>query len=190
MEPERVVDLPVLDTPSLHLRALRLEDASDQHAYARDPAVAGPGMWDPLPTLEENRRDLAETLARQARGECVEWGIERRDEGRLIGRCGLLRLRPAHRSAELGYALARPHWGHGYMSEAVAVVVADGFERLGLHRIEAICLADNAGSSRVLEKAGFRLEGTAREAYALDGAYHDLRRYGLLAREWRQRDHG
>jgi len=74
------------------------------------------------------------------------------------------------------------------MSEAVAAVLADGFGRLGLHRVEAICLAENAGSIRVLEKAGLRHEGTAREAYLLHGVYRDLRRYALLSREWQPAD--
>jgi len=176
--------VPILETTRLRLRAPRLDDAAHQHAYAREPEVAEPGMWAPLATLEENRRDLVETLERLACGEAIEWGIEHRDERRLIGRCGFVRPRPAHRSAELGYALARPYWGCGYMGEALAAVLAYGFERLALHRVEAICLADNAGSIRVLDKAGFRHEGTAREAYLLHGAYHDLRRYALLRREW------
>lgn len=183
MEQQGIAELPVITTARLRLRAVRLDDAADQHAYAREPEVAEPGMWEPLPTLEENRQDLIETLERQARGESAEWGLEHRGTRRLIGRCGLLRLRPAHRSAELGYALARPYWGQGYMSEAVAAVLAYGFEGLGLHRIEAICLADNAGSIRVLEKAGFQYEGTAREAYRQHDAYKDLRRYALLQRE-------
>lgn len=176
--------LPLLETARLRLRALRLDDAADQHAYAREPEVAEPGMWTPLLTLDENVQDIVETLERQARGEVAEWGIEHRAEQRLIGRCGFGRFRPAHDSAELGYALARPYWGQGYMREAVAAVLADGFTRLGLHRIEALCLADNAGSIRVLETCGFRLEGTAREAYRQQDAYKDLRRYALLRNEW------
>lgn len=141
-------------------------------------------MWEPLPTLEENRQDLIETLERLARGEAAEWGIEHRGERRLIGRCGFVRFRRVHGSAELGYALARPYWGQGYMSEALAAVLADGFGRLDLHRVEAICLAENAGSIRVLEKADFRYEGTACEAYRRHDTYKDVRRYALLRREW------
>ncbi len=177
-------DLPPLPTERLLLRKLRLEDAADQWAYARDPEVAEPGMWEPLSTLQENRQDLEATLARYARNEPAEWGIEHRADHKLIGRCGFVRYKPDHRLAELGYALARPYWGHGYMSEAVQAVLAFGFGALGLHRIEAICLADNARTIRVLERARFQHEGTAREAYRHDGAFMDLRRYALLAREW------
>jgi ribosomal-protein-alanine N-acetyltransferase len=74
------------------------------------------------------------------------------------------------------------------MSEAVQAVLAFGFGALGLHRIEAICLADNARTIRVLERAGFQHEGTAREAYRHGGVFKDLRRYALLAREWTPSD--
>jgi ribosomal-protein-alanine N-acetyltransferase len=181
---ERPAELVVIETARLRLRNLRLDDAADQHAYARDPEVALPGMWDPIPTIEGNRLDLIETLVRQASGESMEWGIEHVADGRLIGRCGFARFRAAHMNGELGYALARPYWRHGYMNEAVTAVLAYGFERLGLHRVEAICLADNTASWRLLERTGFQLEGTARQGFLQDGIYKDLRRYALLKDEW------
>jgi ribosomal-protein-alanine N-acetyltransferase len=184
MDHDGPLALPVLETARLRLRTLCLDDVRDQHAYARELDVAAPGMWEPLPTLEENRQDIVQTLERQARSEVAAWGIEHRGDRRLIGRCGFVRFRPAHHNAEVSYALARPYWGQGYMSEALVAVVAYGFMRLGLHRIEAICLADNAASIRVLEKTGFQHEGTAREAYRQHDAYKDLRRYALLRREW------
>jgi ribosomal-protein-alanine N-acetyltransferase len=184
MTDERPAGLQVIETARLRLRNLRLDDAADQHAYARDPEVALPGMWDPIPTIEGNRLDLTETLARQVSGESMEWGIEHVADGRLIGRCGFARFRAAHMNGELGYALARPYWRHGYMNEAVTAVLAYGFERLGLHRIEAICVADNTASWRLLERTGFQLEGTARQGFLQDGFYKDLRRYALLKDEW------
>jgi len=141
-------------------------------------------MWDPLPTLAQNRRDLIEALASQARGETAEWGLELRGEGRLVGRCGFVRFRRAHRNAELGFALSRPYWRQGYMGEAVTAVLAYGFDRLDLQRVEAICLAENTASRRLHENARFTLEGTARQAYLQDGIYKDLRRYALLRDEF------
>jgi [ribosomal protein S5]-alanine N-acetyltransferase len=141
-------------------------------------------MWDPLSTLAENRRDLMEALASQARGETAEWGLELRGEGRLVGRCGFVRIRPAHRNAELGFALSRPYWRHGYMGEAVTAVLSYGFHRLGFERVEAVCLAENIASCHLLERACFTLEGTAHRAYFQDQTYRDLRRYALLRDEF------
>jgi [ribosomal protein S5]-alanine N-acetyltransferase len=184
MTTEPVLDLPTLETARLCLRGLRLEDATDQQAFAAEPDVAGPGMWALLPTLAENRQDLIDTLERQARGDSAEWGVELRSEARLIGRCGFVGFRPAHGSAELGFALSKPYWRQGYMSEAVVAALGHGFGTLGLHRIEAICLAENAASRGLLEKAGFEFEGTARQAYLQAGVRKDLSRYAVLRRDW------
>jgi ribosomal-protein-alanine N-acetyltransferase len=176
--------LPVLQTQRLLLRPLRLEDAEDQFNYARHAVVADPGMWAPLATLEENRQDLIATLERYTSGQPAGWGIEHRANRRLIGRCGFIHFRPDHNNAEIGYALAHEYWGQGIISEAGRAVVSFGFTSLRLHRIEATCLSDNAGSRRVLEKLGFQLEGIAREAYLQHRIFKDLCRYALLKCDW------
>lgn len=177
-------DLPTLETPQLRLRPLRLDDAAAMYAYARDPEVADPGMWSPLCSMEESRQDLAQALEHYAQGKAEQWGIEHRADGLLIGRCGFVRYSTAHARAELGYALSRAYWGQGYMTKAVEAAIGFGFETLGLHRIDAVCLSTNAASQRVLEKVGFMIEGIDREAYCLHGVFQDVCRYALLEREW------
>ena len=56
---------------------------------------------------------------------------------------------PEHARAELGYVLAREHWGKGLMPEAVRAVIRFGFERMELNRVEARCIAENQASARV-----------------------------------------
>lgn len=61
------------------------------------------------------------------------------------------------RRANLGYALARDHWGRGIAAAAISMVVARVFDDLpGLERLEAVTDVENVRSQRVLEKAGFR----------------------------------
>ncbi len=69
--------------------------------------------------------------------------------------------REAHR-LELGYVLARRHWGYGFMSEAVTAVVDWAFSELSVLRIGAVCDIDNQRSARLLERAGFEREGVLR----------------------------
>lgn len=60
---------------------------------------------------------------------------------------------------ELGYWLARTHWGRGYATEAGRAVLAAARDSLRLKRIEAGHFLDNPASGRVLEKLGFRPTG-------------------------------
>ncbi|MFH1851206.1 MAG: GNAT family N-acetyltransferase [Candidatus Neomarinimicrobiota bacterium] len=77
-----------------------------------------------------------------------------------IGSIGLLKKQDIHRfSAEMGYWLAEPFWGQGIMSQAVRLFSDYAFVNFNLIRIFAEPFATNQASARVLEKAGFVLEG-------------------------------
>jgi ribosomal-protein-alanine N-acetyltransferase len=118
-------------------------------------------------------------------GEHITWAIVLRGEGTLIGSIRL-RLHPIHDSADLGFWIGRPYWGHGYATEAGREVVRYGFEDLGLHRIGASHLGSNTASGKVMRKLGMTHEGTRPEQFKNWGAYEDRVDYGLLARDWRK----
>ena len=75
----------------------------------------------------------------------------------LVGFCGLQPL-PGTAEIEIGWWLARSHWGRGLATEAARCVLRDGFERAGLTRIVAIARPENTRSIRVMEKLGMRFE--------------------------------
>jgi len=116
-------------------------------------------------------------------GRCVNWAIRRRD-GYLVGGIGFhgLELGKTHKG-ELGYWLAKPYWRKGIMTEAVRRLAEYGFVDLGLIRITAEVFHFNVGSSRVLEKAGFKLEGILRNEYRKDGKVFDGKLYSKLKGE-------
>ena len=98
-----------------------------------------------------------------------------------IGAIGLTINQDVHRfTAEMGYWLAEPYWGKGIMTETVSKFSEYGFERLGLIRIYAEPYAHNAGSCRVLEKAGFELEGRLRNSALKDGQIVDQFLYAKI----------
>ncbi len=104
----------------------------------------------------------------------------------MLGGIGLDRQGDVYRhSAELGYWLGRQHWGRGVATAAVEAICGYGFETLGLQRIYACVFEPNTASTRVLEKAGFRLEGRHRQAVLKDDELLDELMYGLLAEDWR-----
>ena len=100
---------------------------------------------------------------------------------RMIGAIGAdsIQLGSSHR-AEIGYYLGVPFWGQGIMTDAVRVYVDYAFGELDLLRLTAHTFEFNTGSSRVLEKNGFKLEGRLRKHFRKDGELLDARIYGLL----------
>lgn len=124
---------------------------------------------------------LADIHAHFRERSLFQWGAV--VAGELVGTCTLAKLNAQHRRAELGYALGRAHWGHGYMSEVLPVLLQFAFEVMDLHRIAADVDPRNTPSIRVLERLGFQQEGYFREHYLLFGELQDAVLYGLLRAE-------
>jgi len=91
-------------------------------------------------------------------------------DGEAVGGVGLYPGKDIfHRSAEIGYWLSEQYWGRGIVTEAVRAVTMYGFETFGVMHIFAGIFERNVGSRRVLEKAGFELEGRLRMHATKDG---------------------
>lgn len=105
-----------------------------------------------------------------------------RPEGRLIGEVGLQRIDWKNRLAHYAIIIGEPDArGRGYGAEATRLALGYAFGDLGLHRLDALCLAENAPALRALEGAGFRREGVRREVVWRGGAWHDLVLLGAVA---------
>ncbi|MBL8277703.1 MAG: GNAT family N-acetyltransferase [Pelomonas sp.] len=86
------------------------------------------------------------------------WAVQRRDDGELVGMCGLFK-RPALPEPDLGYALLAEHEGRGYALEAARGCVAHARDALGWRTLMAITAVDNPPSVALLGKLGFVEQG-------------------------------
>ena len=103
-----------------------------------------------------------------------------------VGNVKLAGIHPLHRRADLGIMLGdRSRWGRGYAREAVALMLAYGFDRLNLNKIYLGVDVDNAAAVKVYEDLGFKIEGTQRQHLFRDGAYRDRHLMGILRDEFR-----
>ena len=149
----------LIRTPRLTLRRLRLRDAETIFAaYARDRAVARFTTWKPHRSISETRAFLRHCEKRWKEGSGFTWAIVPHG-GELVG---AISLRPNGFKADVGYVLARPHWGKGYATEALRAVVEWALGQRGIQRVWAVCDMENPASARVMEKAGLRKEGILR----------------------------
>ena len=187
MKGKRARPIPVLKTRRLRLRRIRPSDAEAIFAYCSDPAVTRYVTFATHRSLADTRKFLRASEKGYRQGGPPHWAIIRRSSGELIGLCGFLPLEARHRRGEFGYWLGKPHWGRGYATEAVEALLAYGFRKMKLNRLQARVVVRNRASARVLEKAGMKLEGVLRQFENLKGKFPDLRMYSMLQREFARR---
>lgn len=176
---------PTLTTERLVLREVTDADAADIFALRGDYDVTKLNFGRNYATIAEAHH----TIRRMAEGFDIaahlRFGITLRggDNG-VIGLVGFNYFDFNDNRAAIGFDLRKSYWGQGIMPEAVTAVLAFGFERIGLNRIEADCSIMNVASQRVLRKVGFTYEGRQRDQYYYDGLYYDLLLWSVLKREW------
>jgi aminoglycoside 6'-N-acetyltransferase len=145
-------------TPRLHLRRSRPEDAETISRYRSDPTVHMHQGWDR--TDPEGVRAEIEEMAGRRPGEpggWVQFTLEEREDGRLVGDVGLSPRADEPGVVLVGYTVAPEAQGRGYATEAVAALVDYAFGTLGATLVRAYADAGNAASIRVMEKVGMRL---------------------------------
>jgi RimJ/RimL family protein N-acetyltransferase len=174
----------VLTTERLKLRPMSEADTAAHYALFSDPEVARYWSREPWTDIAQAEESLKSIMAACADGSEVRFGIELLSSGELIGNVGLHHFFGQNRRCEIGYALASRHWNQGYATEALRAAIRHGFDALDLNRIEADIDPRNIGSSRVLEKLGFRKEGYMPERWFVFGEFADTVNYGLLKRYW------
>jgi RimJ/RimL family protein N-acetyltransferase len=153
-----------LDTARLHLRRPVEPDADAIICIAGDWEVARRLARMPHPYTPADVRFFFDQVVPNE----PTWAILWRPTGRLIGVMGLAPT-PDGRSAELGYYIARDHWGRGVATEAAREVTRVGFECFGYLKMTAAYHTDNPASGRVLAKLGFTIVGTSSRACLAEG---------------------
>ncbi|MFI5351599.1 MAG: GNAT family N-acetyltransferase [Candidatus Binatales bacterium] len=171
----------ILATARIHVRPLRPDDAESLFAATSDPEVMRCWDWPAHETPATTAAMVAAQLEEVAAQTALYWAICAGPESPAIGTCDLSEIDLHHRRAEIGFMLARSHWGRGYAFEAAQAVVEYAFGTAGLHRLAARTHAGNDRSAKLLERLGFRLEGTLRGHVLRDGARRDCWLFGLLA---------
>ncbi|MBS4174668.1 GNAT family protein [Bacillus sp. FJAT-49736] len=181
-------DLPVLETDRLLLRKVTLDDVEDIYTYGSNEEVTKYVTWDTHRTLSDAREFVEFVLNQYESKKVSPWGIEYKENGRLIGTIDFVSWQPKHHTAEIGYVVSQEYWGQGIATEAAKKVIEFGFKEMDLVRIQARCFVENIGSSRVMEKAGMFYEGILRKSAFIKGKHHDLKVYSILKDEFSFRE--
>ena len=163
------------------LRPWRQEDVEDVLRYANNDKIArNLRNIFPYPYIRTDAETFIESCIAADETHQLFRAIE--VEGHAVGSIALCRGGDVYTlAAELGYWLAEDFWGQGIMAQAVRQICEEGAERWeDLLRIYAEPFAHNTASRRVLEKAGFTLEGVLRKSVCKRGRVCDSCMYALL----------
>lgn len=179
---------PFLVGPRLYLRPLEESDVTEDYvAWLNQEDITRFLETGKFPTTPERVREFV----RHFTGSTTDIGLAviLKEGDQHVGNVTLSRINWIHRNAETGLMLGRKDsWGQGYGGEALSLLLDYAFERLGLRKIIGHAVADNQTSIAMVQRLGFRIEGTLREHYFVAGTFHDGVILGLFQHEFQKQD--
>lgn len=176
----------VLEGKSVRLRGFELTDAPKILEHFNSIEIRR-FMDMPAPhSQEQEERWIRNTWDARKTGRGHYYAIEYKKSKQLIGGCGLFSIEKINQHGELMIVLyIKQYWGQGLGTEALQLLLQFGFNHINLKTIYLYTHDTNKRAQRVYEKLGFKPGGRRRQASYLEGAYHDLLYYDLLASEFK-----
>lgn len=177
----------MIETARLRMRSWRGDDLAPFHAICADPAVMA--TLGPVLDRAQTAALIERVTAREAEHGHTFWALERKEDRRLIGWCGVIRGTdgPVAGKAELGWRLASDCWGQGYASEAARGSLGWTFTNLPDDAAWAITHTGNIRSRAVMERLGMHYRPELDFAHPRLAADDPLRphvAYCLPRAEW------
>jgi RimJ/RimL family protein N-acetyltransferase len=162
------------------IRKWKIEDAANLAATLNNKKIHD-NLRDGLP-FPYTVKDAKEYISSMLTADCNKvFAFAITIDDRAVGSIGAFRQENIHsRTAEMGYYVAEPYWGQGIGTSAVKQACEFVFANTDIIRIFAEPFAYNTASCRLLEKAGFSLEGTLKKNAVKNNAVIDMKMYSLL----------
>jgi [ribosomal protein S5]-alanine N-acetyltransferase len=176
--------LPLMSSPRVTLRELRIEDAASLLAMVSTEEVSR-FISPPPTTVEGFERFIMWAIRERERGNYVCFAVVPEGMSAAVGLFQLRALESGFGTAEWGFALGSSFWGTGVFVESARLVLDFAFDTVGVHRLEARASLANGRGNGALRKIGAVEEGVLRQSFFRGGAYHDQVLWSILADDWR-----
>lgn len=140
---------------------------------------------EPVYTTEEEVKELLDKyIGSYEKEDYYRWAIIDKASEECIGQIAYFLVDNKNHFAEIEYCIGSLFQCRGFATEATKAVIAYGFEKINLHKIQICTKTINAQSRRVIEKCGFIYEGTLRDYFFMDGQYVGRLFFSLLRNEY------
>ena len=170
----------IIESKIFRLRPIVKSDIDAIVKYTNDRSVTR-YTFIPFPNTRENVVDFLKRSQRsEKKGTGLNFGIEYKATGEIIGAIGFNAINKNFNRGELGYWLAKKYRNEGIMTEAVRLVVKYAFTHMKLKRIHVFVEPDNIASIKVLEKCGFENEGLLKKFIKQKKRYKDMCIFAII----------
>lgn len=174
-----------IDTQRLTLRRfLPSDNASVLKNCASDAHLQAMYSEPVYPDAEAVGGLLARYIAGYEKPDYYRWAIIEKESGECIGQIAYFLVDSKNHFAEIEYCVGAAFQCRGYATEATKAVIAYGFDRMNLHKVQICTKTINAPSRRVIEKCGFTFEGTLRDYFYMNGEYVGRHYFSILRSEY------
>jgi ribosomal-protein-alanine N-acetyltransferase len=172
----------MLEGKNVNLRVMEKEDLPLFAEWYNNPEFMGEALFPAQRSMAETEKGFFEPNPFESKRFIIE-----KKDGTKIGTISHFNmLTVIGKLVEIGYALIPSERGKGYCTEAVHLMVDYLFLTKETPRIQALTLAKNTASQRVLERVGFNKEGIIRKSFNIRGEWSDFTIFSILREEWKE----
>ena len=173
-----------INSERLQIRNLKNSDLSDFYFYRSNPDVTKYQGFDVF-TMEQSKEFIQGQLKKFGKaGEWVQYGIENKKTGRLIGDCAIKLDQNDIRITEIGITISHTEQKNGYAKESLIAILNFLFSINNFHRVTEIVDAENIASIQLLKSVGFKQEGHFIENIFFKGKWGSEFQFAMLKSEW------
>jgi ribosomal-protein-alanine N-acetyltransferase len=172
----------LLEGKNVNLRIMEKEDLPLYNEWSNNPEFLGK-YFSPI---QRSRTEMEKVMSEPSPHEFKDFIIEKKDGTKVGFITFFYVLHPMGRMLEMGYALIPSERGKGYCTEAAQIILDYLFLSKEIVCVQATTDSENIASQRVLQRVGFKKEGTMRKRSYVRGKWRDITLFSVLGEEWKE----
>lgn len=174
-----------IETERLILRRFEYSDNEAMRKYWISDEKIQSLYSEPVYSTEEEVKGLLDKyIGSYEKEDYYRWAVIDKETKECIGQIAYFLVDSKNHFAEIEYCIGSAFQCKGLATEAAKAVIAYGFEKMNLHKVQICTKTINAASKRVIEKCGFTYEGTLRDYFYMNGTYVGRLYFSILRSEY------
>lgn len=174
-----------IETEQLTLRRFQYTDDDSMLKYwVADEKIQSLYSEPVYSTKEEVKGLLDKYISSYEKSDYYRWAVTEKGKNECIGQIAYFLVDSKNHFAEIEYCIGSMFQRKGYATEAAKAVIAFGFDKINLHKVQICCKEINKPSQRVIEKCGLTYEGMLRDYFYMNNQYIGRRYYSILRNEY------